>query len=302
MPTDTTIEFGQYTASIASVGASLRQLTHRGRDLVVPFELGGVRPAYRGATLAPWPNRIVDGEYDFLGDHFQLEISEPERHHALHGLVAWADFSVRSTTSSSVTLSTSIAPQTGYPHSVDVEVTYLVDEGGLHETVRGRNVGETAAPFGFGPHPYLVAGPGRVDDWMLWLRADSVLAVDDRLAPLALVPVDDPAHGDFDYRRPRILGAKFIDHAFTDLEFTAGHTGIELTGADGRGVGMTWDERCRWVQIHTADSPAQDLDRLGLAVEPMTCPPDAFNSGIDLLVLEPRETTTASWTIRSIGP
>ena len=52
-----TIRAGEYEAVIASVGATLRSLTYAGRDLVVPFGADEVRPAHRGATLAPWPNR-----------------------------------------------------------------------------------------------------------------------------------------------------------------------------------------------------------------------------------------------------
>ena len=61
---------GDYEAVISSVGASLRSLTFDGRDLTVPFDADEVRPSYRGATLAPWPNRIVDGLYTFAGVEF----------------------------------------------------------------------------------------------------------------------------------------------------------------------------------------------------------------------------------------
>lgn len=69
---------GAYDAVIASVGATLRELRHDGRDLVVPFEADQVRPDYRGATLAPWPNRIVDGEYEFDGEELVTALTEPD--------------------------------------------------------------------------------------------------------------------------------------------------------------------------------------------------------------------------------
>ena len=61
--TQVTIDHGDYSATIASIGASLRTLRWQGRDLVIPFDADEVRPAYRGAILAPWPNRVVDGTY-----------------------------------------------------------------------------------------------------------------------------------------------------------------------------------------------------------------------------------------------
>ena len=79
---------------MASVGASLRTLSYDGRDLVLPFGADELRPAYRGMTLAPWPNRIVDGRYAFRGAGLQLPLTEPARSHALHGLVGWLDFEV----------------------------------------------------------------------------------------------------------------------------------------------------------------------------------------------------------------
>ena len=79
------LRFGGYTADVASIGASLRTLRHEGRDLVVPFDADEVRPGFRGAILAPWPNRVVDGRYTFDGREFELALTEPQRGHALHG-------------------------------------------------------------------------------------------------------------------------------------------------------------------------------------------------------------------------
>ena len=87
-----TITAGDYEATIASVGATLRTLIYRGRDLVVPFEPDIVRPFFRGATLAPWPNRIVDGRYVFRGRSYEVALTEPGRGQALHGLASWLDF------------------------------------------------------------------------------------------------------------------------------------------------------------------------------------------------------------------
>jgi aldose 1-epimerase len=268
---------GDYEADIASIGASLRTLRFRGRDLVVPFEADEVRPGYRGAVLAPWPNRVVDGRYSFAGEEHQLPLTEPERGHALHGLVCWLDFAVREIADDSVVLAAVIVPQAGYPFHVEVQVEYRLDAHGLHQRVTGRNVGAEAAPWGTGPHPYLSADDERVDQTELELPASEVLTVTaDRLSPIAVESVD--AHPEWDFRAPRPIGDTFIDHAFTAL---------------------TWDAACPWVQVHTADTPDAATSRRGLAVEPMTCPPDVFNSGTDLIVLEPGAEHAAGWTIRA---
>lgn len=289
-----------YRAEIASIGGTLRTLTWGGRDLTVPFDADAVRPGYRGATLAPWPNRIVDGRYRFDGEEHQLPLTEPERGHALHGLLTWVDFEHRLVQDDRVVLAAVIVPQSGYPFRIEVEVEYRLDVEGLHQTVTAHNVGTDAAPWGTGPHPYLVAGQGRVDDWSLSLPAAEVLTVTpDRLSPVAVEPVSQ--HPQWDFREARRIGDVFIDHAFTALTRTDGFAEVRLLEDRGGGVGMAWDDRCPWVQVHTADTPAVPAThRIGLAVEPMTCPPDAFNSGIDLVTLAPDATHTASWRIFAI--
>jgi aldose 1-epimerase len=307
------LHFGDYTASIASIGASLRSLTHRGRDLVVPFEADAVRPAYRGVALAPWPNRIGGGAYTFDGELLQVPLTEPERGNALHGLACWLDFGAIEQTPSRVTLAATIVAQPGYPHRIDVEVVYELGENGLYSSITGTNTtpatadgAPDAAPWGTGPHPYLVAGPGRVDDWTLLLPADEVLEVTpDTLLPLGVAPVTEANGGAWDFREARAIGDVFVDHAFTALaRDAAGEASVEVRTADGSGVAITWDAACPWVQVHTADRPdpaaEPELHRIGLAVEPMTCPPDAFNSGTDLVVLRSGESHTAGWTISAL--
>lgn len=288
-----------YEAVVASIGASLRMLRHDGRDLIVPFAADEVRPNYRGVTLAPWPNRIVDGRYSFAGVEHELALTEPSRSQALHGLVPWAEFADREVSDDRVVLVAVIEPQAGYPFRVEVEVEYRIDAAGLTQTVTGRNLGADAAPWGTGPHPYLVGGAGGVDDWTLELPASEVLTVTpERLSPVAVESVD--AHPEWDFRTARTIGEVFIDHAFTAIETTGGIAEVRVTAADGQGVALRWDERCPWVQVHTADTPNPATHRIGLAVEPMTCPPDAFNSGIDLVVLAQGAAHAASWTFRAI--
>ncbi|MFB8387155.1 aldose 1-epimerase family protein [Microbacterium sp. NPDC055910] len=298
---------GDYEAVVASVGATLRSLTYRGRDLVVPFGADDVRPSYRGATLAPWPNRVVDGAYSFGGRDFRLPLTEPARGHALHGLAAWLDFEAIDKGPDHVTLAAAIQPQTAYPWRIIVFTTYSLGPDGLTQTVTARNESSEPAPWGVGPHPYLVAGEGTVDDWTLELPAGEVLEVTaDRLAPTRVVAVDaDPER--FDFRSARRVGSVELDHAYTGLlRGEDGDVTVRVTDAAGSGVAMSWGAACPWVQVHTADKPEPALSRLGLAVEPMTCAPDAFNADryrhdSGLIALEPGAEAEAGWRICAIG-
>ena len=291
---------GGYTAVVTEVGGGLRELRHDGRDLLVPYHTDQVRPLYRGALLVPWPNRLVDGRYTFEGVAHQLPLTEPERGHALHGLVAWERFELVASDERSATLAHRIVPQAGYPFSVEVEVRHALGEDGLTTEVVARNTGRQPAPYGVGSHPYLVAGPGHLDDWTLELPAGQVLQVTpDRLVPTDLATVEEAG---LDFREPRRIGPVEIDHAYTGLAPHAdGLVRARVLAGDGSGVECRWDPaQLPWVQVHTADRPAPEPNRVGLAVEPMSCAPDAFNSGLGLVVLEPGETHRVQWTVAAV--
>ena len=287
---------GAYTAVITARGAAVRELQFRGRDLVVPFPEGGPIPDFRGVIAAPWPNRIADGKYTFDGVDYQVPVNEPSRQCALHGFTPELDWRLESRTESAVELACAIEPAPGYPFALSIMVEYRLDGDGLHTRVTAANAGERTAPYGVCPHPYLLAGPGPLNSWTLEIPARTFLEVTpDRLLPVTIRPVD--GH-EYDFRTPRVIGSTEIDHAFTNITFGEnGRASLVLRDPGGTGVGMEWDRNSPWLQIHTADKQPPLPTRLGLAVEPMNCPPDAFNSGQDLERLEPGATHDARWSI-----
>ncbi|MDX6326419.1 MAG: aldose 1-epimerase [Nocardioidaceae bacterium] len=294
------ITSGGYAAVVTEIGGGLRLLSHEDRDLIRPYGADEIRPRYRGALLAPWPNRVVDGRYSFDGEQYQLDLTEPARGHALHGLVAWSRFALTRQEESSVTVTHRIAPRTSYPFEIELRATYALDDHGLSCTVTAENHGDRAAPYGVGSHPYLVAGDGPVDRWSLELPARQVLAVTgERLLPVGLV---DVAGGTFDFREPRSLSGVQLDHAYTAV--SAGSDGVaraRVRTEDGSGVECSWDPAgLPWVQVHTADLPPPERSRAGLALEPMSCPPDAFSSGTDLRRLEPGDTVQDAWRVSAL--
>ncbi|WP_416418563.1 aldose 1-epimerase family protein [Paenarthrobacter aromaticivorans] len=298
MSTEFSLSAGGYTAVVTARAAALRVLQFQGRDLVVPFAAGEAIPDYRGIIAAPWPNRIADGAYRFDGKVHHLPVNEQDRGTSLHGLAFPLDWTLKESDAGSLTLTCTLGPSTGYPFALELSARYVLDNAGLHTRVTARNAGDTAAPYGVCPHPYLVAGSSPLDQWVLDFAADSFLEVTpDRLLPVGVVAVEGHA---FDFRTPRSLGGTEIDHAFTGITFDGGLARLSLRDPAGTGVGMSWDESCPWLQIHTADKPAPLPNRLGLAVEPMTCPPDSFNSGTDLIRLEPGASHSASWTIYAL--
>lgn len=292
-----------YEASVASVGASLRSLRRDGRDLVVPFAADETRPALRGAVLAPWPNRLADGRYRFGGIEHQLPVNEPETGNAAHGLAAWLDFNVVGFGDDRLVLTAHIEPQPGYPWRVRLDVEFEVRADGFHQTITAANESDSPAPVGLGAHPYVLAGPigeAAIDRWALHSSAREVMLVsDDRLLPVASADVTAHDSGALDFRSARRIGATALNHAFTALEPDGeGRFGVTLSGADGYTVEVSWPADAKWVQLYTADHQPGEARRHALAIEPMTCPPDSFNSGRDLRTVAPGDTTSLAWRLR----
>lgn len=297
--TDHRIEADGYSAVFTGRAGALRQLRHGDRDLVLPFPAGGPIPDFRGIIAAPWPNRIPDGRYSFDGGSHRLPVNEPERRCALHGLGLGEDWTAEARGESSLVLACTLGPAPGYPFAVRLTASYRLDGDGLHAEVTATNTGDRAAPYGICPHPYLLAGPAPLDEWTLEFSADTFLAADpERRLPLGPQPVRGHA---FNFRTPRPIGATKIDNAFTGLGFDdAGRARLTVRDPGGNGVGMSWDRSLPWLQLFTGDTEPPATGRAGLAVEPMSCPPDAFNSGQDLVRLEPGASHRASWSIFAV--
>lgn len=295
------LSHGDLAATVTEVGATLRRLTHGDRDLVMAFGPDEIRPVYSGAILAPWPNRIAHGRYTFDGREHQLPITEPSRSTAIHGLVAWVRWSEVVVEPDRVVLEHALVPQPGYPFRLNVTAEYRLDDDGLHWSVTATNIGPDPAPYGVAPHPYLVAGSGPVDDWTVDLGAASYIDSNaDRLEPTTIVDVDGTP---YDFRGGATVGDIQLDRAYTGLEPGAGGlASATVTGTDGRGVRMTWDPGVfPWVQTFTTDFADLDIRRTAFAVEPMTCPPNAFVNGIDVVTLRPGDSHRGTWTIAPVG-
>ncbi|MCQ9367397.1 aldose 1-epimerase family protein [Brevibacterium sp. 91QC2O2] len=292
-PESVNLAHGDYSAVIDPVGAALAALRHAERDLILPFAPGSERRGAQGSVLAPWPNRIGGGRYAFAGRIQQLPLSEPDRGNAIHGLAMWTQWRIARATSDSVVLTIRVPAQPGYPGALDVSCTYQLDDSGLTWRVEAQGVGPGPVPYGVAVHPYLTLPTGRVDDWRLCLPAAEVLVPDPQtLLPRALEPVA----GELDLRTGGPIGPARIDHAYTGLP--PAPVSLTLCGAAAQEprVTLSWDSReMPWVQVFTADLGIAGMDRRGLAVEPSTCPPDAFNSGTNLIVLEPGQEHRALW-------
>ncbi len=247
----------------------------------------------RGQVLLPWPNRIEDGTYEFAGRGHTLPLDEPKQRNAIHGLVRWSAWTVAELEPARAVVEHVLHPRPGYPFTLGARIEYSLSGLGLAVTTTATNLGPEPCPYGCGAHPYLTLGTPRVDSLVLTTPAYSVLGSDDRGLPTDRIDVEGT---EFDFRSPRPIGATRLDHCFTDLERgDDGLARVELRPPDGE-VGLTlWlDDAFEYLQLFSGD-PLPDVARRSLAVEPMTCPPNAFRSGEAIVRLAPGESLTGSW-------
>ena len=280
------------SATITQVGAALRELTVGGIRLVPDYPIGTATPSASGVVLVPWPNRVRDGKWTQRGVTRQLSVSEPELHNASHGLLRFATYFVVAVDEHAVTLSETVVPQTGYPFQLETSATYALTDMGIEVTHTVTNVGAAEAPVALGTHPFVMLGDVPTAELELRLPASTRFVVDERLLPTDEVPVE----GDLDLREGRRLGDLTLDTAFGGLERDPdGRARHSLTAPDGQRVTLWAGPGFDYVQVYTTTAfPGQDL---AVAIEPMTAPADALNSGQGLRWLAPGETWTLRWGI-----
>ena len=288
---------GSHRATITEVGATLRTYAVDGIDILDGFEETEPSNAGRGQILAPWPNRLEDGRYSFEGVEGRAPLDEPERGNAIHGLVRWLPWRVTSRSPSAVALGCILHPQPAYPWRLELSVEYSIDDTGLTVAAASSNLSEVAAPFGIGFHPYLTLGSPTIDDLHVSIPARKRLEADERGLPTGEVDVD----GDFDFRAVKPIGRIELDTGYTGLirsEDGRARVDVDVLGV-GRGLTLWADEAFGYLMIYTGHSlEPESRRRLGLAVEPMTCPPNAFRSGSDIVRLAPGGGWSGSWGIQ----
>ena len=288
---------GSHRAVITEVGAGLRSYTSNGVDVVDGYSEHQMSTGGRGQLLLPWPNRIRDGRYELGGTEHQTPLSEPEHGNAIHGLVRWANWALDQRAPDSMTATHVLHPQVGYPFTLGLEVVYSLSGSGLRVAISATNLGSEPLPYGAGQHPYFTVGTDRVDEAVLTVPAESVLDADDRGIPTGRTL--SVAGTQRDFRQPRPIGTAVVDACYVGLERDGDGVGrVVIEGSGGSPRLTVWmDASFGYVMVFTGDTLAPDRRRQGLAVEPMTCAPDAFRSGAGLQVLEPGEQTTSVWGV-----
>ncbi|MGK3647177.1 aldose 1-epimerase family protein [Pseudarthrobacter enclensis] len=297
------ISCGRQTVLLTEVGGSLRDYLLDGHPLLDGYGPDEICTGARGQALIPWPNRIKGGSYDWEGQRQQLDLSEPEKSGAIHGLTRWSNWHVLERSADAAWFTHTLHACQGWPWILDCRLEYQLGPEGL--TVRTTVVNRSASPcpFGTGAHPYLSTGfprPGAINDALVQVPGRTFIPVDEQGIPTGHQPVDGT---EYDLRELQQLDGRHIDVAYTGLVRDAdGRARVKLLRPDRSGGVELWvDETYPYLEIFTGDTlPQPHRRRAGLGVEPMTCAPDAFNSREGLIILRPGQSHTGAWGITPI--
>ncbi|HLJ07382.1 MAG TPA: aldose 1-epimerase family protein [Acidimicrobiia bacterium] len=291
------IRHGDQQATVVEVGGSIREYTAGGVPVLDPYAESAMCDGAHGTPLIPWPNRLADGRYSFGGADYQVALTEPGKANAIHGFLRWQPFVATRHDEDRVVMAASVFPQSGYPFRLDVSVSYELGEGGLVVTTTATNGGDATLPYGVGQHPYLSAGGGLLDACELSFQAATRIVTDEhRQLPTGTAPVAGTEY-DFGARRP--IGDLQCDFAFTDLaRDESGRAWVRLWRPDGTVAELWIDEDYPYLEIFTGDTLAPDRRRRGLGCEPMSCPPNAFQTGQQVIRLEPGASVSHRWGAR----
>ena len=292
----TVLRYAEQVAVVVEVGGGLRTYDVAGRPVLDGYAEQEMVTAARGQPLIPWPNRLHTGRYTWDGEEHAVPVDEPDQDNALHGLTKHLLWTAEPDGEAAVTMRLRLLPQPAYPFALDLAVRYALGHDGLTVTTSALNVGDADAPYGHGAHPYLTVGTERVDGALLQVPARTWLPTGPAQVPLGREPVEGTP---YDFRSLRPIGPLHVDYAFTDLlRDERGRATLVLAAPDGARVELWVDEHFGYLEVFTGDPLPEGERRRGLGVEPMTCPPDAFRTGEDVVRLRPGAEHVTQWGVR----
>jgi aldose 1-epimerase len=291
------IAHGDQRAVITEVGATLRTYVKGGLSVIEGFAGEEVPTGARGQVLYPWPNRIGDGQWSFSDREASPTVDDVTHATAIHGLVRWRPFRIDAVNQNRCVLSLFLHPTPDYPFQSEISVAYHLGALGLTVTTTVTNRDEVPIPFGVGFHPYLAVTTPTIEGAQLEVPAKAFVAVNERKLPTGeILPVTGHL---LDFTQRKSVSGHELDVTFTELirDDSGMATTVLVDGAGGE-IDLSVDRNFPYLQIYTGDKLERGRRRTSVAVEPMTCPPDALRSGKDVVVLEPGQHWAGSWRLR----
>jgi aldose 1-epimerase len=293
---------GEFVTILPSFGGSLHRMALRKDDNLVEIldaysteqEMKKtLASSFKGSNLFPFPNRIKEGKYSFGGKAYQFPLNFPQESNAIHGLVFDQPFKVVDHEDGEIgcvlILEYTSDSSPGYPFKYMLKIIYrLTAESGFECKMKISNMTDQSLPAGHGWHPYFMANTKKIDEVWLQFPATSILAVDDRNIPTG----ESSEYHEFNTLKQ--IQNTVLDNCFL-LADTDDRAEIILQNKKDNFGYKIWQEtgkyKYNFLQVYTPPT------RKSIAIEPMTCAPDAFNNQNGLIKLGPLESISATWGI-----
>ncbi len=294
---------GEFASILPFAGGAVNGLTLKSDDRLIEILDGYVsaedlrinlKKTFKGCSLFPFPNRIADGIYSFQGKKFYLPVNNADENNAIHGLVYDREFEIVGQMSDDNSCSLVLQYQSpavteGYPFNYKLQQIYSWKKNkGFECTTKIENISDCEIPIGHGWHPYFKVGNGSINDLALQFPGAQILEVDHRKIPTG----GKKQYTQFN--RKQQIGDTQLDNCF-QLE-SSDHYATILLSAPQKNFGFEIRQevgkgKYNFLQIYTPP------ERRSIAIEPMTCAPDAFNNKMGLITLASGESISLSWSI-----
>lgn len=291
------IRSGDQRVVVVEVGGALRSYRAADGEILEGYAADEQCTGGRGQSLIPWPNRLAGGTYSFGGQQQQVALSEPTQGNAIHGLVRWANWTAIERAEEAVTMAYRLHPQPGWPVPLDLRISYSLADDGLTVRTTATNIGADPCPYGAGAHPYLTLGTETIDPLVVQAPGRVYMRTDAHQIPTESISVEGTP---FDFLEPRALADTVLDTGYEDLRRDPdGRARVKLSSADGERRAALWmDEQYAFLMLFTGDTLSDPKRRrTGLGIEPMTCAPNALQTGDGLRTIAPGESFTSAWGI-----
>lgn len=249
----------------------------------------------KSGLLYPFPNRLKNGQYSWLGQSYQFPLNDTERNNALHGFGMERPLTISSTElAEDKAIIRMIGDYDGsfdyYPWPFQIELSYhLYGPDTFFFEVAVKNRADSEIPMGLGWHPYFQLAD-KAESCILRLPPAEMVGIDAQMIPTGKRYRYD------EFAQPKLIGSSILDNCFalaeTHLEVSA-----SLTGPNGsiRYWQETGPKKFNYLQVFTPPYGSS------VALEPMTCNVDAFNNGDGLVSLAPGEELRAKAGVQFIN-
>jgi aldose 1-epimerase len=279
-----------WRAEISTVGAALVSLW-QGDVEIITSPNGQALYAFAGVVMAPWPNRLEDGQFKFNDLELVAPINDVSGNNANHGLVFAKQFDTVEQGDDRITLRTSLFDADAYPFNIELQVSYELSIEGLMVRIDATNHEAQPVTFATGIHPYFVT---EIDS-RLEVSAGKFLLKSARGLPVGAISVDE---SDVIHNGSNLVTELDIDDCLTELSVGANELQQTRLSRPAHGIEVVLSQSTELSHLMIFRlGETVGAQRILLALEPQSAAANALRNEPNSHLLEPGQTQTYECTI-----